>query len=236
MRNCSTPQNSILHSTTFSQHLVLPHGFCLLEGGHGPCTGSGWACHCIHTSSWCPVDSTPFHSILFFPVSSVCWGRPWPMCMFWLSLSLYKSSSWCPVDNHGQALFHMDRWSGAYFTYMDLYGIDFLNTLGLGVLHVASAYQGRTWLMQRSWLSLAWYSCVLGVQLITIGGYPWGWTSLSLGGTMFTTLTQCGITSVTFFNSIHKLYTMALPSAMAISLAFHVPHIMACLGYHPRTK
>ena len=33
---------------------------------------------------------------------------------------------------------------GAYFTYMVLYGINFLNNLGIGALHVASASQRGT--------------------------------------------------------------------------------------------
>ena len=49
-------------------------------------------------------------------------------------------------------------------------------------------------------------------------------------GRMYTTLAQCSITSPTFYKqvvcNIQELCKVASPSAMAISMAFHLPHIM----------
>ena len=65
---------------------------------------------------------------------------------------LSEPRSKCQV--HGQAL-KCGQEVGAYFIYMDCYGIDFLNTLSLGALPVASK-DGAS-LICRSWLNLAWY-------------------------------------------------------------------------------
>ena len=131
------------------------------------------------------------------------------MCRSLLNLAWYKSSRRCPISNHRQALLNMNRMPrGAYIIYIYTFnGIDYLNNLGVAVLSVASACQGVPWLKcSPGW---TWNGVSTRCPVDSHGKVTLRWTgeagdihkrSLSKGGTMCTTLVQCGITRAIFFN------------------------------------
>ena len=58
---------------------------------------------------------------------------------------------------------------GAYCTYMDLYGVDFLNDLGLVLFLWLPLTKRAPQLMCKSWLNLAWYTSSSGCPVSNHG-------------------------------------------------------------------